>query len=73
MAKALEEAGVFKLLERSAITRMPRPPSPDDGEQQCTVEISSDEEDQEDDESSPSARESRNDPGTVTLNMDMQM
>ena len=42
---------------------MPKPPDPDDGEQQDTVEISSDEEDQEDCESSPTVRESRHDQG----------
>ena len=55
---------------------MPRPPSPDDGEHQETVEISSDEEDQEDDESSPMVRESQNDQGagdTETGDPDVDM
>ena len=60
----MEEAGIYKLLGRSAITRIYRAPSPDEDEQTETVEISSDEEEQGDDESTPSVREPRTDQGT---------
>ena len=64
VSEVLRQAGIFDLLEKQGITRMPTIPTANYDDQPETVEISSDEEEEEgqdDDPSAPPVRGSRKD------------